>query len=336
MKAVVTTRPRPVEDPRALVDVERPVPVAAGRDLLVRVEAVSVNPVDTKVRAKVANEAGIVLGWDAAGVVEAVGSDVQDFRPGDEVFYAGDITRSGSNAEFQLVDERIVGRKPATLSFAEAAAFPLVTITAWEALFERLGIPPRGNEGRSLLIIGGAGGVGSIAIQLAHAAGLTVIVTASRPETQRWVRKLGAHHVVDHRWPLAPQLTKAGFPEVDFIANFSNTDAYWIVMAEVIRPQGRIVAIVETTAPLDLNLLKAKSASFAWEFMFTRAQFQTPDMTEQGRLLTALAGRIDAGEIRSIVGETLSGINAANLRRAHARAESGTLVGKLVLAGWSP
>lgn len=337
MKAIVTTRPLPALEPDSLIEIERPKPTATGRDLLVRIEAVAINPVDTKVRASVACVDGVILGWDAAGVVEEAGADVTGFRRGDEVYYAGDITRPGSNAEYQLVDERITARKPRTLSFADAAAYPLVTITAWEALYERLGVDRHGADaGKSLLIIGGAGGVGSMAIQLARLAGLTVIATASRQTSRDWVLSLGATHVVNHGEFLAGQLAKIGFPEVDFIANFNNTDFYWGVMAEVIKPLGKIVGIVETASPVDLELLKAKSATFAWEFMFTRSKFQTPDMGAQGKLLEETAGLIDIGRIKSIVGERLDGISADNLRKAHQRAESGALVGKLVLGGWQP
>lgn len=336
MKAIITTRPVPVEDPHSLTDTEVPRPQVTGRDLLVRIAAVSINPVDAKVRAGTTAPQGVILGWDAAGTVEAVGADVKNVRPGDEVYYAGELKRPGTNAEFHLVDERLVGRKPASLSFAGAAAFPLVTITAWEALFERLGVDRHGaSAGRSLLLIGGAGGVGSMVIQLAKLAGLTVIATASRPESRQWVRDLGADHCVDHRQPLPPQLAALGFAEVDYIANVHSTDAYWADMAALIKPLGKIVAIVETDAPVDLELLKAKSATFAWEFMFTRSMFRTPDMDEQGRLLNETARLIDAGRIRSIATRELAGINAANLRAAHALAESGTLVGKLVLSGWS-
>jgi zinc-binding alcohol dehydrogenase family protein len=337
MKAVALTHYLPINDPKSLLDVDLPKPIAVGRDLLVRVEAVSVNPVDTKVRAPKAcvEDVPRVLGWDAAGVVENVGSAVTQFKPGDEVYYAGDITRSGSNAEFQLVDERIVGHKPGTLSFAEAAALPLTTITAWEALFERMNIDPNGaNKGQSLLIIGGAGGVGSIAIQLAKLAGLVVMTTASRPETRQWVTALGSDHVLDHRKPLTEQLAGLGNPVVDYIANFNNTDAYWVVMAEAIRPQGKIVSIVENEGPLDLNLLKSKSATFVWEFMFTRSMFRTPDMARQGALLNEVATLIHAGKLRTTLTETLSPINAANLRTAHAKSESGKTIGKISLAGW--
>lgn len=337
MRAVGLTRYLPVDDPQSLIDCTLPRPGPGPHDLLVRVAAVSVNPVDTKVRApKAAIEATPrVLGWDAAGTVETIGSEVTLFRPGDEVWYAGSIVRPGSNAEFQCVDERIAALKPRSLDFAQAAALPLTTITAWEALFERLGLDADGADaGRSLLIIGGAGGVGSIAIQLARRAGLTTIVTASRPETIEWCRALGATHVIDHRQPLPAQLEALGFRQVDAIANFADTDAYWAVMCELIAPQGRICAIVENRAPLELGLLKAKSAGFVWEFMFTRAQFGTPDMIAQHRLLTRVAGLVDAGELRTTLRETLGRIDAANLREAHRRLERGTGVGKLVLAGW--
>ncbi len=340
MKAIGLTRYLPISDPQSLVDVELPKPAPNERDLLVRIEAVSVNPVDTKVRRSkgvdVIESSPRVLGWDAAGVVEAVGSAATLFKPGDEVFYAGDITRPGSNSEFHLVDERIVGHKPRTLSFAEAAALPLTAITAWEALFDRLGIDRnRGNGGQSVLIIGGAGGVGSIAIQLAKLADLVVITTASRPKTREWVLSLSADKVLDHRQPLEPQLAAAGFGEVDFIANFNNTDAYWSVMAEIIRPQGHIVSIVENEKPLDLSLLKSKSATFVWEFMFTRSMFQTPDMEAQGQLLNQIAELVDSGKLRTTLTNPVSSINAANLRTAHAQIESGRSIGKIVLAGWN-
>lgn len=340
MKAVALTRYLPISDPQSLFDTELPTPLPASHDLLVRVEAISVNPVDTKVRApkpdKIeAEKTPHVLGWDAAGIVEAVGPDVKRFKPGDEVYYAGDITRPGSNAEFQLVDEHIVGHKPRTLTFAEAAAMPLTTITAWEALFDRMHIDRHGaNHGQSLFIIGGAGGVGSIAIQLGRLAGLVVIATASRPETQEWVTSMGAHHVVNHRDHLPTQLSALNFAAMHYIANFNNTDTYWSIMAELIRPQGKIVCIVENTAPIDLNLLKSKSASFSWEFMFTRAMYRTPDMAAQGDLLNEVADLIDAKKLRTTLTETLSPINATNLRQAHARLESGHAIGKLVLSGW--
>jgi len=337
MKAVALTQYLPISDPHSLMDVELPRPIAQGRDLLVKIQAVSVNPVDAKIRSpkpKVESSPKI-LGWDAAGIVENVGPEVRLFKPGEEVYYAGSVTRPGSNAEFQLVDERLVGRKPANLSFAEAAAMPLTLLTAWEALFERIGIDRMAdNRGQSLLIIGGAGGVGSIAIQLAKLAGLTVIVTASRPETRAWAEKMGADQVIDHRQPLPGQLAALGHKEVDYIANFSNTDSYWAVMAELIRPQGRIVCIVENAHPVELGLLKSKSASFSWTFMFTRSMFQTPDMGEQGGILDDAAKLFEAGRLQTTLTETLSPINAANMRDAHAQIESGKTIGKLVIAEW--
>jgi len=337
MKAVALTQYLPISDPHSLMDVELPRPIAQGRDLLVKIQAVSVNPVDAKIRSpkpKVESSPKI-LGWDAAGIVENVGPEVRLFKPGEEVYYAGSVTRPGSNAEFQLVDERLVGRKPANLSFAEAAAMPLTLLTAWEALFERIGIDRMAdNRGQSLLIIGGAGGVGSIAIQLAKLAGLTVIVTASRPETRAWAEKMGADQVIDHRQPLPGQLAALGHKEVDYIANFSNTDSYWAVMAELIRPQGRIVCIVENAHPVELGLLKSKSASFSWTFMFTRSMFQTPDMGEQGGILDDAAKLFEAGRLQTTLAETLSPINAANMRDAHAQIESGKTIGKLVIAEW--
>jgi zinc-binding alcohol dehydrogenase family protein len=323
-----------------LVDTELPVPVPGPRDLLVRIEAVAVNPIDVKLRAAVGSgDPPRQLGWDAAGVVAATGEQVSRFQAGDPVMFAGDAGRAGCDAEAVLVDERLVGRKPARLSWAEAASVPLTGLTAWEALFERLGLDQDGcggggGKGPSLLILGGAGGVGSIAIQLARRAGAVVIASASRPESAAWVRELGADHVVDHRQPLAPQLATLGFASVDHIANFSDTDAYWEVMAELIAPLGSIVAIVGNRRPLDLNLLKAKSVTFAWEFMFSRSQFQTADMGRQGEILDHLAELFEAGAMRPTLDRSLSPINAANLEIAHAQLASGRTIGKIALVGW--
>lgn len=320
-----------------LVDVELPKPSASGRDLLVKVEAISVNPVDYKQRIVATKEdmPTRVLGWDAAGTVEAVGSEVTLFKPGDAVYYAGDVTRAGSNSEFHLVDERIVGRKPRKLDFAQAAAMPLTAITAWEAFFDRMKIDIGGrHRGASLLIIGGAGGVGSIGIQLARIAGLTVVATASRPESIAWVKELGASHVVDHRRPLRPQIEALGMKHVEYIANFNDLDQHWAAMGDLIAPQGALVAIVANHNPLPMDVVRSKSASMCWELMFTRPRFQTPDMIEQHRLLNRVADWLDSGELRCTLRETLSPINAANLRAAHARLESGTMIGKLVLRSW--
>ena len=339
MKAIALTRYLPIGDPESLQDVELPKPVASGCDLLVRVEAISVNPVDTKVRSpKSQIEAQPkVLGYDAAGVVEAVGADVTLFQPGDEVYYAGDITRSGTNTQFHLVDERLVGRKPATLDFAQAAALPLTTITAWELLFDRMpfSIDTEINT-RTLLIIAGAGGVGSIAIQLARHAGFTVIATASRKETIDWCESLGAHHVIDHRQPLAPQLAALGYAQVDAVLNLADTDRYWDTIGEIIAPLGHVGLIVEPSGLLKIgDPYKTKAVGIHWETMFARSRFKTPDMIEQHRLLNRVASLVDAGELRTTHTETVGAINATNLREAHRRLESGTAIGKLVLAGWN-
>ena len=338
MKAIALTRYLPISDPESLQDVELPKPVATGHEVLVRIEAVSVNPVDTKVRSpkpQVETQPK-VLGYDAAGVVESVGENVTLFEPGDEVYYAGDITRPGSNAQFHLVDERIVGRKPTTLDFAQAAALPLTTITAWELLFERMpfAIDMENNQ-RSLLIIGGAGGVGSIAIQLARHAGFTVIATASRKETIDWCESLGAHHVIDHRQPLAPQLAALGYAQIDVVLNLADTDRYWETVGEIIAPQGHVGLIVEPSGLLKIgDPYKAKCIGIHWEMMFARARFKTQDMIEQHHLLNRVASLVDAGELRTTHTETIGAIDAANLREAHRRLESGTTIGKLVLAGW--
>jgi zinc-binding alcohol dehydrogenase family protein len=337
MRAVALTRYLPISDPESLVDVTLPDPVPTGRDLLVRVAAVSVNPVDTKQRAPSAKVEAQprVLGWDAAGTVAAVGPEVAMFKPGDEVYYAGDVTRQGSNSELQLVDERIVAAKPRSLDFAQAAAIPLTAITAWECYFDRMKIDPGGaHRGATLLIIGGAGGVGSIGIQIAKVAGLKVIASASRPETVAWVKELGADHVVDHSQPLRPQIEALGLKFVDYIANFNDTDRYWEAMGDLIRPQGAVCMIVGSRGPLAQDGVRMKSATVCWELMFTRPRFKTPDMIEQHRLLTRVAELIDGGRIRGTLRETLRPINAANLRAAHAKLESGRMIGKLVAAGW--
>jgi NADPH:quinone reductase len=338
MKAVALTRYLPIDDPQSLVDVELTKPTPGEHDLLVRVEAISVNPVDTKVRSpKSQVEAQPkVLGYDAAGTVEAVGEAVIGFKPGDLVYYAGDISRPGSNAEYQLVDARLVGHAPRSIDLADAAALPLTTLTAWELLFQRMPFDSeKGGAGKSLLIIGGAGGVGSIAIQLARRAGFTVIATASRAETIDWCRSLGAHHVIDHRQPLAPQLAALGFDQVDAALNLADTVRYWDILGEVLAPLGHVGLIVEPSSALKIgDPYKAKSIGIHWEMMFARPRFKTADQAEQGRILERVAALIDAGELRGTRTETLTPINAANLREAHRRLESSKTIGKLALAGW--
>ncbi|MDB5961957.1 MAG: zinc-binding alcohol dehydrogenase family protein [Massilia sp.] len=338
MKAVGYHQPLPIDQAEALLDLTLPEPTPGPRDLLVRVHAVSVNPVDTKIRRRKAPPEGeaVVLGWDAVGIVEAVGSQVSGFATGDRVYYAGAIDRPGSNSELHLVDERIAASAPASLNDAEAAALPLTSITAWELLFDRLRVPKggHGGAGQTLLVIGGAGGVGSILIQLARQlTQLRVVATASRPETRQWCLELGAHAVIDHHQPLLAQLQGEGIGEVDMVASLTNTFEHYEQIIEALRPQGQI-AVIDDMDVLDAMKLKTKSISLHWELMFTRSLFQTEDMGEQGKLLAEVARLVDAGRIRSTVNEQFGAINAANLRRAHALLESGKARGKIVLEGF--
>ena len=332
MKAIVYTQHGlPINDPQALIDTELAMPLAGPHDLLVEVHAVSVNPVDTKIRLGAAVSAPRVLGWDASGVVRAVGSAVTLFAPGDEVFYAGSITRPGSNSQFQAVDERIVGRKPRNLGHAEAAALPLTSITAWELLFDRLRVAEGGGEGQSLLIIGAGGGVGSILTQLARQlTKLTVIGSASRDATREWVKKLGAHHTVDHTRPMQPQLAALGFANVDIVISLTHTDHHYADIIEALAPQGQL-ALIDDPATLDAVPLKRKSISLHWELMFTRSMFGTADMVRQHELLNRVAAMIEDGSLTTTLGEHFGAINAANLRRAHALIESNRAIGKIVL-----
>lgn len=338
MKAIGVYKYLPIEDENSLQDLELPKPEAKRHDLLIAVKAISVNPVDTKIRAPKdkTETAPRVLGWDAAGEVIAVGSDVEGYVIGDQVYYAGDITRPGSNSEFHLVDERIVGKKPASLSFSETAALPLTAITAWEALFERLGISEQGDDaGKSILIIGGAGGVGSIAIQLASKiAKLNVIATASRDESRDWCLKLGAKSVINHCKALNEELVALDIPHVDYILCLNNTEQHWSAMVVAIKPQGQICSIVEAT-DVDLGMLKSKSATFVWEFMFTRSMYKTPDMIEQQKLLNVIADYIDQGILVTTIKHIIRPVNAVNLRQAHSMIEQGSSIGKVVLADWS-
>ncbi|HSU22143.1 zinc-binding alcohol dehydrogenase family protein [Comamonadaceae bacterium OTU4NAUVB1] len=336
MKAIGYHQSLPIDDPASLRDLTLPDPVAGPRDLLVRVAAVSVNPVDTKVRRNAAPEAGQarVLGWDAVGIVEAVGDRVTGFRVGDRVYYAGSIVRPGANSELHAVDERIAARAPASLDDAQAAALPLTSITAWELLFDRLGVARDGGAGQTLLVVGGAGGVGSILIQLARElTQLRVVATASRPETRQWCLDLGAHAVIDHSKPLAGELKAAGLGEVDLVASLTQTQQHYAQIIESLKPQGRI-GVIDDMPVLDVMPLKTKCLSLHWELMFTRSRFETPDMAEQGRLLAEVAALVDAGRVRTTVGEHFGTIDAANLRRAHAFIESGKARGKVVLAGF--
>lgn len=337
MKAVGYRQSLSIAEAESLIDVELSDPRPSGHDLLVQVKAVSVNPVDTKVRMRQAPQAGEtnVLGWDAAGVVVAIGSEAHLFKPGDEVWYAGSLVRPGTNAELHLVDERIVGKKPKSLDFAQAAALPLTTITAWELLFDRFGVlPGKRVTDESLLIIGAAGGVGSILTQLARRlTAMTVIGTASRKETVDWVLSLGAQHVIDHTKPLSAELKRVGIAAVTHVASLTQTDTHFPEIVESLAPQGKF-GLIDDPKPIDINQLKRKSISLHWELMFTRSLFGTADMIAQHRLLSEVAELVDAGVIRTTFGAHFGPINADNLKRAHALIESGKAKGKIVLEGF--
>ena len=337
MKAVAYYQSLPVSNPDSLQNIELPEPVAGERDLLVEVKAISVNPVDTKIRQNVSPENGDakVLGWDVAGVVKAVGSDVTLFQPGDKVYYAGSLIRPGANSELHVVDERIVGHMPKSLSFAHAAALPLTAITAWELLFERLQIVQgKGESGQSLLIVGAAGGVGSILTQLARQlTALKVIGTASRAETESWVRELGAHEVLDHSKPLSEELKRVGIQAVTHVASLTQTEQHLDQLVEALKPQGKL-GLIDDPKSLDVSKLKRKSLSLHWEFMYTRSMFETDDIIEQHNLLNRVAELVDAGTLKTTFGEHFGTINAENLRRAHELLESGKAKGKIVLEGF--
>jgi NADPH2:quinone reductase len=337
MRAIAYSKPLPIADENSLFDLELPTPDLRGRDILVEVKAVSVNPVDVKIRAERAPAEGqpLVLGWDAAGVVVKTGADASLFKPGDLVYYAGSIDRPGTNAEFHAVDERIVGRMPGNLDFAEAAALPLTTITAYEALFDRLRVDDAvAGATNAILVIGGAGGVGSIAIQLARAlTGLTVIATASRPETAEWVKALGAHHVIDHTQPMSEQIEALGLGSPAFVFSTNNSVEHTADVAKLIAPQGRL-ALIDNQGRFDIMPFMSKAVSVHWEMMFTRPLYQTADIERQHQLLNEVAGLVEEGAIRTTLTDVLGTINAANLKKAHALIETNRTKGKLVLAGF--
>jgi len=334
MKAIGFKTSLPISHPDSFIEFETEKPSPRGKDLLVKVAAISVNPVDFKIRQNSAKDISLdtpkIIGWDAAGIVEAVGDEVSLFNVGDEVYYAGDIGKSGSNSEYQLIDERIVGKKPKSLNMEEAAAIPLTALTAWEILFDRIRILDK-DKNKTILIIGGAGGVGSIAIQIAKkVAGLTVIATASRPETVEWCKNQGADYVVNHK-NLLDEVRNLGFQYVDFIADFVDTNFYWDIMAELIKPQGHIASITGSAAPIALNKLKNKSASFSWELMYTRSIFQTEDMIEQHHILNKVADLLDEGILKTTLRQTLTGLNAENFKKAHQQLENNTTIGKIAI-----
>jgi len=335
MKAIGFKTSLPIENPESFIEFEAVKPIPGPHDLLVKIDAISVNPVDFKIRKNSAQDTVLetpkIIGWDAVGIVQAVGQDVTLFEVGDPVYYAGDITKQGSNAEYQIIDERIVGRKPKTLSIEESAVIPLTALTAWEILFDRIRISADKDKGKSILIIGGAGGVGSIAIQLAKKiAGLTVIATASRPETIDWCKQQGADFVVDYK-DLISSVREAGFEHVDFILDFVDTNAYWDIMVELIKPQGHIASITGSSDPVALTKLKSKSVSFSWELMYTRSMYQTEDMVEQHNILNIVADLLDDGILKTTLNTTLNGLSAENLKKAHELLESGKTIGKIAI-----
>ena len=335
MKAIGFKQSLPINDVNSFIEFETEKPTPTGFDLLVKIEAISVNPVDFKIRQTAAIDTILeipkIIGWDAVGIVEAVGNTTSKFKVGDHVYYAGDITRSGSNAEYQLIDERIVGHKPKNLSIAEAAAIPLTALTAYESLFDRIKVNPETDKGKTVLILAGAGGVGSLAIQLAKKIGnLTVIATASRPDSVQWCKDLGADFVINHQH-LKEELEKIGHSQVNYILDFVDLEGYWEVAAEVIKPQGHIVSITGSSTPLNLDILKLKSVSFSWEFMYTRSMFTTEDIERQHFILNTVADLLDAGTIKTTLTTTLEGFTVANLKKAHEMSESGKTIGKTVV-----
>ncbi len=339
MKAVAYQHSLAISEPLALEDIELPVPKASGRQLFVKVAAIAVNPVDTKIRQRVQPGAGAykVLGWDAAGEVVEVGDEATLFKVGDKVFYAGALQQPGCNSEFQLVDERLVGPMPANLSYAQAAALPLTTITAWELLFERLQIQHNSLQHPKpvLLVVGAAGGVGSILVQLARKLSqVTIVATASRPETQAWVSQLGAHYVINHQQPLLPQLQALGIDSVSHVASLTATDQHYSQLVALLAPQGKLALIDDPKTPIDIMPLKQKSISLHWEFMFTRSMFNTPDMQAQHQLLSDVSRLLEQDQLVSTLKQQVGSINAANLKQAHALLESGKAIGKIVLAGF--
>lgn len=335
MKAIGFKRSLPISEKDSFIAFETERPKPSGTDLLVKIAAISVNPVDFKIRQNAAKDTVLdrpkIIGWDAVGTVEAVGDKTSKFKKGDQVYYAGDITRDGSNAEYQLIDERIVGHKPKTLTLAEAAAIPLTGLTAWESLFDRIKVNPKTDKGKTVLILAGAGGVGSIAIQLAKKVGqLTVIATASRPDSIEWCKELGADFVVNHH-NLKAELKKIGHAEVDYILDFVDLESYWETATEIIKPQGHIVSITGSNKPLNLNLLKNKSVTFSWELMYTRSMFTTNDIERQGSILNEIGRLLDAGTIKTTLTTTLKGFTVENLKKAHQLQESGKSIGKTVI-----
>lgn len=335
MKAIGFKKSLPISETESFIEFEKEITQPARQEILVKIEAISVNPVDFKVRQGAAKDKELsqpkIIGWDAVGIVESIGDKVSLFKKGDKVFYAGDITKDGSNQEYQLIDERIVGFAPQKASIAEAAAMPLTSLTAYEILFDRLRLSKEKDAGKSILIIGGAGGVGSVAIQLAkQVLGLKVIATASRLNTIEWCKKMGADYVVNHK-DLVQEVQNVGFKEVDFILDFVDVNQYWNTFVQLIKPQGKIGSISDPTEPVNLRQLKGKSVSFHWELMFTRSMFQTDDMIRQHEILNTVANLLDEGILESTLNTTINGFSAKNLKEAHQLLETNKAIGKVVI-----
>lgn len=335
MKAIGFKQSLPISEKDSFIEFEMEKPIPGEHDLLVKIQAISVNPVDYKIRQNSAKDKVLetpkVIGWDAVGIVKETGTKVSKFKVGDLVYYAGDLTRSGSNAEYQVVDERIVGHKPKTLTIAEAAAMPLTGLTAWECLFDRIKVHPDRDQGKTVLILAGAGGVGSIAIQIAKKlCGLKVIATASRPESMEWCKELGADYVIDHH-NLKEELEKIGHSQVNYILDFVDLEGYWELAAEIIKPQGHIVSITGSSKPLNLNILKNKSVTFSWELMYTRSMFKTDDMEQQHHILNQIADLLDNGTLKTTLTNTLHGFTVDNLKKAHQMQETAKSIGKTVI-----
>ena len=333
MKAIGYQKAGPITEANSLVDIDVPVPELRPHDVLVQVKGISINPVDSKIRTNVSPESGYkVIGYDACGTITAVGADVTEFQVGDDVFYAGDLTRPGTNSEFHAVDARIIGKKPQSLDFDEAAGIPLTAITAWELLFDSMRLVENGEDGKSILVLGGAGGVGSILIQLVKKlTKATVIATASRDETRQWVTKMGADHVIDHSQPLAPQMQALGIMP-DYIASLRGTDQNWEEMCAMIAPRGHM-ALIDDPQGININLGKQKAISISWEFMFTRPMFDMADIAAQGHLLNRVSEMLDDGVLQSTVTGKLGELSAETLKTAHATQETGRVIGKNVMTG---
>ncbi len=335
MKAIGFRTSLDIKEENSFMEFELVKPIAKAKDLLIKIKAIAVNPVDYKIRKNSAKDTVLenpkIIGWDAVGIIEEIGNEVSLFKVGDEVFYAGDITKQGCNAEYQIIDERIVGKKPKNFSYEEIAAMPLTSLTAWEILFDRMRISKDKDAGKSILIIGGAGGVGSIAIQLAkQVAGLKVVATASRPETKEWCMNFGADVVINHG-DLVEEAKKAGYASFDFIVDFVDLNTYWDIIVELIKPQGHIASISGSDEPIALNKLKAKSVSFSWEFMYTRPMFNTEDMIEQHYILTKISELMDKGVVKTTVNTVLKGLSVESLKEAHSQLESGKTIGKIAI-----